>query len=34
MSTDWVSEVDFSILDEKIQQHKCVILGNTTFKEF
>ena len=34
MSTNWVSEVDFKMLNQKIQEHKCVILGNTTFKEF
>jgi len=34
MSTKWVSNVDFEILEKKIQNHKWVILWNTTFKEF
>lgn len=34
MGTKWVLEEDFAILDKKIINHGCVILWNTTFKEF
>jgi len=33
MSTNWISDRDFEIFDNKMKEHGCIILGNTTFKE-
>lgn len=32
-NTDWISDKDFEIFEEKMQKFWCVISGNTTFKE-
>lgn len=32
-NTDWISDKDFEIFEEKMQEFWCVISGNTTFKE-
>lgn len=32
--SDWVSEVDTPIFEEKIKETGCIIIGNNTYKQF